>query len=327
MIKYLNILIGSACDMKCPYCLQTNEKSEADRKSDPVQFANRLVEYLKGSNIRKIAYWGGEPMLYWERIKTIHRVLTEQKLIPTEKSIITTNGRKLTEDYVEYVNNNPDIFTVVSWHDGKFSDEQLKLIFQLNHFSISQIIHHFHTDMWDTRDLYWELYEKFGRFPHMAVHFLRANDGCGSEYYLTKEDVDRFCEHLNEVVQLAAIGDQWALWQCAQLLYHRNRLKPYEGPMCVRDELLSVDIHGNTYACHHNYDKSNITGNIFKKVIPIHPRQPLSPRRFFDTEECQNCKAFEECRGGCYTSNTHEIDCYFAKKRYPIYKLMENLFK
>lgn len=146
MIKYVNLLIGSACNMKCGYCLQTNEKSPADHKADPVEFAHKLADYLKGSRIERIAYWGGEPMLYWERIKALHGTLKDEGTTP-EQSTITTNGRSLTDDYVEYANANRDIFTVVSWHDGNFTDEQLSRIFRLREFSISLLIHHYQTDM------------------------------------------------------------------------------------------------------------------------------------------------------------------------------------
>jgi radical SAM protein with 4Fe4S-binding SPASM domain len=326
MIKYVNLLIGSACNMKCRYCLQTNEKSPADHKADPVEFAHKLADYLKGDRIERIAYWGGEPMLYWERIKALHDTLKNEGTSP-EQSTVTTNGRSLTDDYVEYANANPDIFTVVSWHDGNFTDEQLSRIFRLKEFSISLLIHHYQTDMWGARDLFYSLQEKYGRYPRVAVHFLRANDGCRSDYYMTREDVDAFCKHLETVIEMARIGDPWAAWQCSQLLYHRNKVKSRVGPMCVRDELLSIDLHGNVYACHHNYDASNITGNIFKKVIPIKAVPQLSPRRFYDSIECQNCKALDECRGGCYTSNTHDTDCYFAKKRFALYHAMEKLFQ
>ncbi|WP_304947384.1 SPASM domain-containing protein [uncultured Parasutterella sp.] len=326
MVKHVNLLIGSACNMKCGYCLQTNEQSPADHKADPVAFAHRLVKYLEGCRVERIAYWGGEPMLYWERIKALHSTLRGLGITP-QQSTITTNGRALTDGYVEYANANPDIFTVVSWHDGEFTDEQLDLIFQLNQFSISMLVHHYQTDMWAARDLYYALGERYGRYPNTAVHFLRANDGCAKDYYMTQEDVDVFCSHLETVIEMARLGDQWALWQCSQLLYHRNTVRSRVGPMCVRDELLSVDLHGNTYACHHNYDASNITGNIFKKIIPIKAVAQLSPRLFFDSDECRQCEALEECRGGCYTSNTHEIDCYFARKRYRLYQTMEKLFK
>ena len=107
----------------------------ADHKADPVEFAHKLADYLKGSRIERIAYWGGEPMLYWDRIKALHGALIDKGIRP-EQSTVTTNGRSLTDDYVEYANANPDIFTVVSWHDGNFTDEQLSRIFRLREFSI-----------------------------------------------------------------------------------------------------------------------------------------------------------------------------------------------
>lgn len=327
--KLVNLLIGSACDMNCPYCLQTNERSPADHKADSLEFAYKLAGYLGGDRPDKISYWGGEPMLYWDKIKTIHRVLSEQSLTPSDKSIITTNGRKLSEDYVLYANAHPDIWTVVSTHGWGFTDEQTDRIFSLNNFSLSVLIHHHHLDLWEERDKYWELKERYGREPKICAHFLRANDGCSPDYYMTRGDVDKFCRHVSrDIIPMARMGDEWARWQCSQLLFERNRLiKRGEGCMCVRPDQLSVDLHGNRYNCHHNYDGSNITGNIFKKVIPITSAERPDPERFYKTEECRNCDILEQCRGGCYTSNTHEIDCYFAKERAKLYSAIERIFR
>lgn len=327
--RQINILIGSACNMKCGYCLQTNEKSPADHKADCLVLAHKLADYLGGDRPRKISYWGGEPMLYWEKIRTIHSVLSERKLIPEDKSIITTNGRAMTDEYVEYANAHPDIWTVVSTHGWGFTEEQTDRFFRLNAFSLSSLIHHHHLDLWQEREKYWELKEKYGRRPNICAHFLRANDGCSPEYYMTREDADKFCRHIrNEVIPMARLGDEWARWQCSQLLYERDRvINKGEGCMCVRPDQLSVDTHGNIYHCHHNYDANNIVGNIFKKVIPIVSVPRHDPERFYKTQECQSCEILEQCRGGCYTSNTHEIDCYFAKQRAKLYTLMERILR
>ena len=330
-MKYrnINILIGSACNMKCPYCLQTNELSPADHKADPEAFAYKLAIHLEGSVPKRISYWGGEPMLYWDRIKTIHQILKAQNITPTDKSIITTNGRLLSDDYVDYANSNPDIWTVVSCHGWDFSDEQLDRIFRLKRFSLSDLIHHHRLTLWDLRDKYWELKARYKTYPRICAHFLRANDGCSSDYYMTKEDVDAFCRHIRcDIIPMARLGDEWAFWQCSQLLYERNRIRGKgAGCMCVRPDQLSVDLHGNLYHCHHNYSSDNVVGNLFKKVIPIATKERLDPERFFKTEQCQSCDILEECRGGCYTSNTHEIDCYFAQERSKLYSLMERTIR
>ena len=328
MIRHVNILIGSACNLKCGYCLQSGERSPADHKADEATFARRLSEVLRDEPIQRISYWGGEPMLYWKRIRLIHSILKANGVVPADKSIITTNGRRLSEDYVRYANAHSDIWTVVSCHDGEFTDAQLDKIFELKHFSMSELIHSKRTDLWELRDWYWRLKERYGVAPRLCTHFLRATDGCSKDYYMSRSDIDTFCAHVKDVVRMARMGDEWALWQCDQLLFERNRIRrKSEGPLCQRAEQISVDMHGNLYECHHNYSASNISGNLFHRVIPIVREGTYKPDRFYKTSKCQTCEILDECRGGCYCSNTHEEDCYFAKERSKLYRLMEKVLR
>ena len=142
---------------------------------------------------------------------------------------------------------------------------------------------------------------------------------------MTKEDVDKFCDHIRtEVIPMARLGDEWAQWQCSQLLFERDRIiAKGDGALCVRDDQLSIDLHGNIYDCHHNYCGSNISGKLFEKVIPIQMEGKLKGDRFYKSKECQSCELLDQCRGGCYTSNTHDVDCYFMKERAKLYEIME----
>lgn len=336
-MKYsqINILIGSACDMNCPYCLQHGGRSLADRKADPEAFAAKLAGFLGGESPQKIMLWGGEPMLYWPRIRSLHQALLANGIRASEgECIFTTHGRRLTDEYVGYANAHDDLWTTVSFHDGGFSDDQLDRIFRLKRFSLSFIVSHYRTDLWDVRDWYWKLKERYGGRPRLCAHFLRANDGCGRDWYMTKEDCDRFCEHIeHELIPMAAYGDEWAQWQCSQLLFERWRhLVQPEGAMCVRPDRLSVDLHGNVYECHHDFAAENVIGNIFEPprqgVIPIRAERP-DPFKYWKGESCKTCPDDVRlyCRGGCYLSNTHEIDCYFARRRGEAYRKMEAVLR
>lgn len=328
----VNILIGTACDMNCPYCLQHDGRSLADRKADPEEFAAKLAAYLGGVSPAKIMLWGGEPMLYWPRIKRLHQALLANGIRAQKgRCIFTTHGRRLTDEYVDYANAHGDLWTTVSYHNGGFTDEQTDRIFRLERFSLSFIVSHCRTDLWELRDLYWKLKERYGGNPRLCAHFVRANDSCGADWYMTKDDCDRFCEHIErEVFPMAAYGDEWARWQCSQLLYERNRyIDQPEGAMCVRPDRLSVDLHGNVYECHHDFSAENVVGNIFRQrpgVIPIRAERP-DPFRFW--KKCRGCPDDVRlyCRGGCYLSNTHEIDCYFARKRGAVYRKMERILR
>lgn len=318
----LNILIGNACDMKCKYCLQTGIDVPANRPADLTFFAEQLALNLKGDMPKRIIFWGGEPMIYWRNIRQVLDLFEVVGIFPKEGFFITTNGQKMTDEYVQYVNSHR-VWTTVSTHDWDFSEDQMTRIFQLDHFSLSAIIHHHQLFFWDLRERFYALEEKFGFKPRLYLHFVRANDGCMPEFYLTKSDVDVLCDHLlYDVMGLALRGDDWARWQCSQLLSDRNReVAKGQGSKCVRDDSLSIDLHGNIYQCHHNFDASNICGNLFKKTIPIHPVGSISPHIYSDSQACRECEIFEECHGGCYLSNTHEVDCYLAKRLHEVYEI------
>lgn len=334
-MKYsqVNILIGSACDMQCPYCLQTSGRSPANKKADPEEFAEKLAAYLDGASPEKIMIWGGEPMLYWKTIRIMHSRLSELGIRAADgQCIVTTNGRSIPDDYVEYANANSDIWTTVSCHGGGFSDAQLDTIHRLKRFSLSELITHQRTDLWEIRDWFWKLKDRYGGVPRLCVHFLRATDSCGSECYMTKDDVDAFCRHIEqEVIPMARYGDPWALWQCSQLIYEIDRYrKQPRGAMCVRPDRLSIDMHGNVYECHHDFSAANVVGNVFskRKTIPIRP-EGKAPGRFWNSKECQACpeEILSFCKGGCYLSNTHDIDCYLSHRRYDLYKRMKEIFR
>lgn len=323
----INILIGNACDMHCPYCLQTGTDVPANRPADLEVFARMLAHHLGSEMPRRIVIWGGEPMVYWSKIKTLIAALSEHGIAPEQGWFITTNGRKMTDEYVAYANAHP-IWTIVSSHDWQLPQVQWNRIALLDRFSVSAIIHRQHLTFWDFRRRYYEFEDRYGFKPRFYLHFLRANDGCSPEFYMTKADVDILCRHLlDDVVTLARLGDDWAKWQCAQLLIeHRKEIAKGTGEKCVRSDRLSVDLHGNIYACHHNFDASNICGHLCRSVIPIRTDRTLvDPRRFSASESCRVCDIFDECRGGCYLSNTHDVDCYLAKQMHTVYEAMKEV--
>lgn len=315
-------MLGTACDRHCSYCLQSSNKSVANKKADIDYFCNRFIEILPEKY--SLAYWGGEPMIYFEKIKKIHGELLSANKTPSH-AIITTHGRGLTDEYIEFANSNSEIWTTVSAHGYDFSKDQLDKIFQLENFSFSEIITHADVKTERARQFAYKMMDMYGRFPYLWLHFVRATDTCESKYYLTKEDVDVFCNHLmNDVIPRAKLGDMYSMWLLGQL--QRERLKKVilpNGAMCFNDAILSIDLHGNVYNCHHNYSTENIVDNIFSKKIFIKNNTSPNPFKYFALKECQDCKYLNECRGGCFMSNTHDIDCYLTKRLSPILDIVK----
>lgn len=324
--RAVNLLIGTACDMNCPYCLQTGTDIPANRPSDIDAFVEQFKDFLGSSTIHRIVIWGGEPMVYWTKtVKPLLEGLIHAGICPKDKFMITTNGRKMADDYVKFANENP-VWTTISAHEWGFTKEQEDRFFKLERFSISSIIHGKHISLFDLRAHFYRLLQSYLRPPRLYAHYVRANDGCAKEFYLTKANVDAFCFHLiKEVLPLALSGDMWARWQLAQLLSERRKeLAKGNESKCILSDRLAIDLHGNKYECHHNYDAKNIIGNIFSKAIPIYPEEKhIDPFKYSDSASCRSCHVFNECHGGCYLSNTHEVDCYMAKKLHAVYTILE----
>lgn len=311
--KSINLMLGTACDRSCEYCLQSNGASPANKKPDLDWFCDNFKNLVSANT--SISYWGGEPMIYFDKIKHIHNHLKDAG-ITFKRATITTHGRSLTDEYVDFANANPEIWTSVSCHGYDFADAQLKMISRLKSFSFSEIISHENLFSNSAREFAYSFEDRFGVFPHVWLHFVRANDYCDPKFYLTHEDVDLFCNHLmNDVLPMAQIGDKYSIWFLNQL--QRERIKKRDksdGAMCVNAGSLSIDLHGNIYQCHHDYSQSNIVGNAFKKIIPIYESEIKNPNRFYSTPECQKCELLNECRGGCYLSHSHKVDCYLTKR-------------
>ena len=77
--------------MKCGYCLQTSEQAPADHKASPIEFVEKLIPVIGKTAPKEIFYWGGEPMLYWGKVKVIHSAL-KAKGIAADRITVAYKG-------------------------------------------------------------------------------------------------------------------------------------------------------------------------------------------------------------------------------------------
>lgn len=309
----VNIHFGNACNMKCRYCLQTNEGQ--NKKADVNEFIERFTHYISSNHLKinKINYQGGETLLYFSQIRKIIEAL-HSSFPDIYKHRITTNGTLIDEDYVEFCNSYPSVFTALSLHEFDIPAALQKVIGKLKQLHLTGVIH---KQMPLASSYYFEQYDacrKMGHTVPFSVFPIHATDGANSDTYLTKQDVDNFFEELLfKILPLSDKDDPFAQGIMQNIVYHcRTHSLKIPEPKCHHSHLLSIDLFGNTYACHHNTASKMILGNIFdaKKIIPINH---VEYDKHFKTAECQNCDALNLCLGGCYLSNTHGIECYWYK--------------
>lgn len=111
----LKIQLGMRCNYSCSYCNQTSEVGSATvtKTVDAEDFLEGLDQWLEGAP-QRIEFWGGEPFLYFAKLKRLLPTLRER--CPSANFTIVTNGSLLDEEILALIEQF-DIFISVS-HDG-----------------------------------------------------------------------------------------------------------------------------------------------------------------------------------------------------------------
>lgn len=315
-----NIIIGSACNWKCPYCLQDDEP-HFNRDNDIKYFCTNFLKFLeynyKNKSINRFTIWGGEPFLYFKEIKYLVDALKE---IPTIKKIrLATNGSLINKEHIKFLNDN-DIYVNLSYHLGQLPDEQWKNVLQIKELHITSLIHHQELS-WDNYFNKWQyLINKFGRYLTWYIYPILHVNNIPKEYILTKEDIDiyfnnlySYLNKLDNIFYLNAI-------QAIIYIYYKKFLKNTLSNYCFNKYNYSIDLKGNRYLCHHDFSSNTIVENIFKKTIPIIPIEFKEPLLKYKSKQCQECKAYKICFGGCFRAKNPLLDCYFNNKIYEFLK-------
>jgi len=325
----LNIFLGYACNFRCAYCLQDPKGGDAERRRHPVDdFVHRVVPYVKAKGINEIAYWGGEPLLYWEAIEAIHVALIAAG-VPLAFVKLVTNASLLEDRHVEAL-NRWGAYVVVSRHplQGRrppFGGPGWEQAARLENSAISFLFTRENLFAWPWFGELDRLEQRFGRpfFPY--VHWVRATEGCDPTYYLSHAGLDRHLPHLRELAGLRLDGNRHAhgMFEGHLAKWRKTLGAPSRppAPLCHADDHVSVDLAGNRYGCHHSVRRSLRTGHLFQ-TEPATPETAAALRhvhRFVDTAECRRCPIDRWCRGNCHLSHTHDVDCRLAKAKHDVF--------
>jgi len=317
----LNVFLGYACNFKCGYCLQSPGSPPARNKQDDVEkFVDEVVPFLQKNGIDEIAYWGGEPLLYWPQIEIIHEELLRAGLTFQFVKFVT-NGSLLDDHYVETL-NRWGAYVVVSRHNVE-SEPSWNNVAKLRRSSVSFLFTHKELYAWPWFHALDTLEQRWGRpfFPY--VHWVRATAGCASGFYLTHNDLDHHVPHLWELAERRLAGDRYArsMFEGHLRDWQRDLVPGGDGiPMCHGDHHISVDLAGNRYGCHHSARSELRTGSIFgsEEATPETKRAIAHVEKFVKSGECMTCPIRSWCRGNCHLSDTHDVDCRLAKEKHKL---------
>ncbi|WP_375568348.1 radical SAM protein [Seohaeicola saemankumensis] len=113
--RVLKIQLGLSCNYACSYCNQAVQIADAtvSKLADVEAFLAGLDGWIEGAP-EKIELWGGEPFLYWAKIKRLVPALAAR--FPGASFSIITNGSLLDREKLDFIAEH-DIAITIS-HDG-----------------------------------------------------------------------------------------------------------------------------------------------------------------------------------------------------------------
>lgn len=113
--RVLKIQLGLSCNYACSYCSQAFQIADAtvSKLADVEHFLTQLDSWITDTP-EKVELWGGEPFLYWAKIKRLIPALAER--FPAARFSIVTNGSLLSREKIDFIAKH-DIEITIS-HDG-----------------------------------------------------------------------------------------------------------------------------------------------------------------------------------------------------------------
>lgn len=306
-ITRLRIQVGLGCNYSCNYCLQRNEVAGAAKSSDKdvKWFLKNLDKWLKSAP-SKIEFWGGEPLMYWTKIRALHQALTER--FPGATYMMITNGSMLTDEHIEYfIKYN---FTVIVSHDGPGQHNRgpdpledpnsyamiKKLVDNHKMVSINSVITPDSMDLQATEKFFKDRLGKKVNTSYEGVVINYGNDQDvfpPEKYAQLSHEVFKMClRPINEVPFALSNKMQGFL---NSLVYARPSSALSQ--KCTMDlpSQLAVDLKGNVITCQNVGVKNHRIGH----VLAFDQVRLTTSWHWSKRQECSHCPLLQLCAGSC----------------------------
>lgn len=309
----ITLHVSNDCNLRCKYCYAEGGSYHQKRGKMSIHTAKQFVDFCINnfSNVEQVVFFGGEPMLNFEVMKTICNIF--KKYFATHKSTfmpkfgIITNGTILNKEILDFIQNNLSFVTVSI--DGIADLNDANRIFQNGRGSyerIAKFIHtvkektnvplrfeatftHYHLDKKQTpQNVADSLSKEFG-ISGTVINELHIDDKDFINYW---NDFDFEKIDLKSLENLP-IGFDYIL---------KALVKKEKRNICaISKHTFAVAADGEIYPCHmNNGEKQNSLGNISGKNI-FHDKddfQTVSSFTLKDNNKCKQCWANNLC-GGC----------------------------
>ncbi|MDR0273237.1 MAG: thioether cross-link-forming SCIFF peptide maturase [Clostridiales bacterium] len=345
VVKALCLHIAHECNLRCAYCFAgQGNYSENDRGLMPLEIGKKALDFLiEHSGTRRnleVDFFGGEPMLNFDVVKEIvaYGRKREAEAGKNFRFTLTTNGTLLTDENIEYINENFD--NVVLSIDGRkhVNDKMRTFCGGGSYEKILPLIKR----VADSRENYYVRGTFTRHNPDFAADVLHLADAgfknISVEPVVAPPEMDYA---ITEELLPALFTDYEKLAEEVLLREKDGRGENFfhfemdiTGGPCIAkrvtgcgagSEYLAVTPSGKLYPCHQFVgDEKFQIGDLETGIIKSEIINDFASCHVLSKPECAECWARFYCSGGCIANAYHangsihipdKISCELMRKR------------
>lgn len=345
-IKALCLHVSHDCDLSCEYCFASKGDYKSGRRLMSRDVALKAVDYLVDNSGHRhnieIDFFGGEPLLNFDTVKEVVAYGRELENKTGKKFYftITTNGTKLNEERINFINEYMDNVVISidgrkEVHDAVRYDRSGRGTYDRIVPLAKKLVSERSNKSYFIRGTYTSRNKDFSKdVMHLAELGFKEISvepvvGSGDGLFIKEQDVSAI---LNEYEELALKYLKCLREGGGFRFYHFN-LDLFEGPCIYKRitacgagfEYLAVSPEGHLYPCHQFVgQKGFILGDVFKGIDNKKLKVSFQKNNIFTKEKCKDCWAKLFCSGGCHANawysngniyEPNEIACTIQKKR------------
>ena len=354
-IKAMCLHIAHDCNLRCKYCFASTGDFGTGRKLMPLETAKAAIDFLleksAGRENLELDFFGGEPLMNFDVVKeTVKYARSKEKEYGKHfRFTITTNGMLLTEDKIDFINQ--EMSNVVLSIDGrkevndrmrvrvdgsgsydKIMDGYKRLVEKRGEkeYYVRGTYTKYNLDF--SEDVL-HLYEQ--GFDQISVEPVMEDESV--EYAITEDDLERIYQEYDRLVdKITEIRNRGEFINFFHFMIDLN-----QGPCVIKrlrgcgsgNEYVSITPDGDIYPCHQfvgheEYKMGNLEEGTFNEDI----KKEFAGAHVYSKEDCRKCWARFYCSGGCNANNyiykgdihkAHQLSCSIQKKRLECAILME----
>ena len=346
-VKAMCLHIAHDCNLRCEYCFASTGDFGEGRKLMDFETGKRAIDFLiEKSADRKfleLDFFGGEPLMNFEVVKQIveYARSRESECGKKFRFTITTNGMLLTEDKMQFIND--EMSNVVLSIDGRreVNDRMRKRVDGTGCYD--RIMENFKkfVPMRGDKDYYVRgTYTKYNLdfsndvmhlydmgFDQISVEPVMADSK--EPYAITEGDLAKiFKEYEILAEKIKKIQDEGRF-----INFFHFMLDLDQGPCAIKrlrgcgcgNEYVAITPDGDIYPCHQFVGIEDYKmGSLYDGTFNEDMKMMFAGSHVYSKPECKKCWAKFYCSGGCNANNyiyagdihnAHKLSCQIQKKR------------